>query len=200
MQNIAWFVFTVFVYAAVWMTFRPSKDFAQHLKRIALLVVLCIPLNINGNVFTVMGNATAEKDIYSVFSLYQKAGDNAYTIIGLAGYQQAGNGAVTVVGVASYQQAGNTVVTGVGIAGYQQARYTWTPIGLTGYQKAGLDAITFFGLSGYQQAGRTAGVAIGFAGYQRSNFEAQVIVGLALYQKVEEKTRAFGAGWPLKRN
>ncbi len=50
---------------------------------------IALPINIGGNVFTIAGNAVAEKNVYSIFSVYQKAGQNAVTLIGLAPYQRA---------------------------------------------------------------------------------------------------------------
>ncbi len=154
MENIILFAVSVLLYCVLWFGFLRPKSGVECAKRIALIAVLCIPFNINGNVFTVMGNATAERSIYSFFSLYQKADHDAVTVLGLTGYQQAGNNALTGIGLAAYQQAGRDTVTMVGLTGYQQAGHdTVTAVGFTAYQRAGNMAKIGAGLAFYQKVG-----------------------------------------------
>lgn len=152
MENIILFAVSVLLYSALWFWFSRPKFGAECAKRITLIAVLCIPFNINGNVITVIGNATAERSIFSFFSLYQKAGNNAVTGVGLTAYQQAGRHAITVLGLAAYQQAGRDTVTAVG---------------LVGYQRAGNDAAIGIGLAGYQRADNKAIVRAGLVFYQK---------------------------------
>lgn len=155
MENILLFVLTVVIYSFFWLTIEDYNlgfGLARQVKRIALVALLALPLNIGGNVFTIAGNATAEKNVYSLFSFYQKAEQNAVTLVGLTGYQKAGRDAVIGTGLVGYQKAGQDAITGIGIAGYQQA---------------GQDAITGIGLTGYQEAKSGAKADIAIALYQR---------------------------------
>ncbi|MDA2922309.1 hypothetical protein MYX07_03525 [Patescibacteria group bacterium AH-259-L07] len=148
MGNIALFVITVPIYLGIWywiswLRDRPLRS--KHVQRIALLALLCLPFNFNGTVFTVIGNITG-KNTYSVASLYQNAGNVAFTFFGLSGYQNAGRDAWIAAGLSGYQNAG---------------RDAWTLVGLSGYQNAGNDAATLIGIGFYQKVAdkeRTFGV------------------------------------------
>jgi len=153
MTNLMLFALTTLTYFAIWCRLEKSRGLAGYAKKACLTALLCIPFNINGNIWTVLGNAESEKSIYSLCSLYQKAKNEAVTLIGLAGYQSAGQDAVTIFGFSGYQSAG------------QDAR---TDIGLAGYQSAGRDAIIIAGLSGYQSAGNYARNLFGLAIYQKA--------------------------------
>ena len=166
MENILLFAITVGIYSFIWFLFTDPVGWKKQVRRMALVALLVLPINIGGDVFTFAGNAIAEKSIYSIFSLYQKAEQNATTIIGLA-YQKTGQNAVTFAGLA-YQQAGRDAVTAAGLT----------------YQKAGQDAVTIVGLAGYQKAER----------------ETKVPIAIAIYQRVGEKTRTFGAFSALTRD
>lgn len=161
MENIMIFAFTVIIYFTAWFVFTARffvninlnlMSWSKYAKVLALVTLLALPLNIDGNVFTIAGNATAEKSVYSIFSLYQRAEYDAVTIIGLVGYQEAGQDAGTVFGLAGYQKAKRDAVIGIGFAGYQ---------------KAERDAATVVGLSGYQQAKHKAELVLAIALYQR---------------------------------
>ena len=149
MENIFLFVLTVVTYFSVWnfIKFTSKPDgVAKYLKRIALIALLALPININGNVYTVAGNATAKENVISLFSLYQRAGKNAITILGPS-YQQAGQDAVTIIGL-SYQRAGEDAVTGVGFMAYQQASYmAKVPIAIALYQRVGEKTRSFAAFS-----------------------------------------------------
>lgn len=106
MENILLFVLTVFLCSMVWYAVCAPALWVGHIKRVALIALLDLPVNIDGNVFTIAGNATAEKSVYSIFSLYQKAGQDAVTLVGLAGYQQAETKAYVPVAIALYQRTG----------------------------------------------------------------------------------------------
>jgi len=188
MENLLLFVGTVLFYLVIWWAMSVVTScwgISGWAKRVAILAILCVPLNINGNVWTIMGNAVSEKSVYSVFSFYQKAGVDAKTIFTILGYQEAGGDAGILIGLGGYQEAGNDALTVLGVAGYQEAGGdAMVGLGLAGYQEASNDAFTFFGLAGYQEAEGTA----------------QVAIGLAFYQKVAGKGRAFGALTALTNN
>ena len=151
MDNIWFFLITVSVYSAIAISFGDyiRVSLKKFFKVIVTAMLLALPIDIGGNVFTIAGNAVAEKNIYSLFSVYQQAGQDAVTGLGLA-YQRAGQNAVTGLGLA-YQRAGQNAVTGLGLA----------------YQRAGQNAVTGLGLAIYQKAGRGARVPISIALYQR---------------------------------
>ena len=137
MESILLFALTTGIYYFIWFISTHQAHWTKHVKRIALVALLVLPLNINGNVFTIAGNAVAEKSVYSIFSIYQKAGQNAFTLIGLA-YQKAGRNAITGIGLAGYQKAEQNAVIGLGIAGYQKAgQHTETLIAIALYQRVG---------------------------------------------------------------
>ena len=133
-----WFVLTTLTYFAIWCRLEKSRGLAGYAKKACLTALLCIPFNINGNIWTVLGNAESEKSIYSLCSLYQKAKNEAVTLIGLAGYQSAGQDARTDIGLAGYQSAGRDAIIIAGLSGYQSAgNYARNLFGLAIYQKAG---------------------------------------------------------------
>ena len=156
MTNLLLFVLTVAAYLATscMVDMLEHKNTTKHTVRTRLvwLAFLCVPFNINGHVFTVLGNATSEKNILSICSLYQKAGRDTINIFGLAGYQKAGRDTANIFGLVSYQKAG---------------RETLLAIGIAGYQNAGQKATTVAGITGYQKAGQGAEIAIGVAVYQK---------------------------------
>jgi len=198
MTNIALFFVTTFIYFVVWYVFsilsgKPYPGDKKLLKIAALIALLCVPFNICGDVFTVLGNAEG-RNVYSVFSLYQKAEIDAFAAVGV--YQEAKQNAMTVTGLA-FQKAGCDALMLIGVPLYQRAGGDANNlIGLSVYQRADGTASTFFGITGYQKAGKAAGMVAGLTGYQRAGIEAGVLLGVALYQKVGKKMltaeRAFG--------
>jgi len=144
MENILLFALTVVIYSFVWFLFTNPVAWTEYIKPIALVALIALPFNIGGNVFTIAGNATAEKSVYSVLSLYQRAEQDAVTLFGLAGYQKAGHDVETSIGLAGYQQAGRDATTFVGLAGYQQAgRDAQAIIAIALYQRVGEKTRTF---------------------------------------------------------
>jgi len=111
MTNLLLFAVTVALYMALWHWLEKPQGYKEAAKRLAPLALLCLPFNINGNVITVLGNAKAEKSIFSVFSLYQNASNVAVAV--LAGYQNASENAVAVL--AGYQNASNVAVAGLAL-------------------------------------------------------------------------------------
>src|SRR3989338_5773337 len=100
MENIAlWMVMTFFVFVILGNATGVKKIFA-----FAIAALLTMPVNINGNVFTVLGSAKG-KNVYSLFSIGQKADENAVALFGSL-YQNAGKEAITGIGIAGYQNAG----------------------------------------------------------------------------------------------
>ena len=124
MVNLWLFVLTFSTYSLVYWLLKRPQGFKSYVKRVFLLVLLTMPFNINGNVFTVIGNAESEKDVYSIFSLYQRAGDDALTFIGVSFYQRARNEAVAYIGAVGYQKAGRKTSLGVALAAYQYVTET----------------------------------------------------------------------------
>ena len=213
MENIILFLETFLGYSMIWwFWFWPNATETQRLrntpKALAIIALLSFPLNINGNVFTVLGNAESSKSIYSVFSPYQKAGGDAHSVLG-SFFQKAGNDAYVYAGVAGYQEATNAYV-GVGVAGYQEAKFdAIVGLGLSGYQKSGhesgmvmgiagfqkskMDATNILGLTGYQKAGRAAGMLCCFAGRQNAINASSLVLGLVGYQYSETKTNTYAS-------
>ena len=139
MENLVLFAATTLVYLGVWCWVVKRPDgLVEYAKRTAVMALLCAPFNINGRVFTILGNSVSERGNFAVCSLYQKARGNALSIFGPFNFQSAGRDAVTIIGLSGYQSARQNALTF---------------IGLSGYQSAGRDAKTFIGLAIYQRAG-----------------------------------------------
>lgn len=143
MNNFYWWVLSVTVFSCIWYLIvwyliakrAPGKNFFRSfLKSVAVIALLCLPFNINGVIITPLGSGQGNA-VVSFFSLYQqaegtafsflggiyqRAGRNAITFVGLAGYQRAGEDAITFIGLAGYQRAGNSAAIVIGLAVYQQ--------------------------------------------------------------------------------
>ena len=169
MENLVLFGVSVVVYfCVVWFLFGKSTTVRGYMKRIGLLALLCVPFNVGGNVFTVLGNAKSEKNVYSLFSFLQEADQDAIAVLGLMPYQKAGREAGIVVGLAWHQEADRDAGVIAGLVGYQKAgRNAWIGAGLVGFQTAGQDALMHVGLAGYQRADRSAEAGAALVGYQK---------------------------------
>lgn len=191
MENIWLFLLTVFAYWMGWwaITSDYGWEFAESkLKALSIIAALAMPFNIDGNVFTVAGNAVAEDSIYSVFSIYQKAEKGtAVVVFPTFSVQEApgpnGN-AISLFGISAYQKAGNLALNGAGINLHQESEGAAGGVaGITVYQKADGEAINFFGITVYQEAEEKGYVA--------------TMIGVGIFQKAGENTRAFGVFIPL---
>ncbi len=122
MKNIALFVVTVAGYFGLWWYFGGAPEgIVEYALRLGLLAFLSAPWDVGGNIWTVLGNAESEKSVYSLFSLYQKAGNDAFVVVGVSLYQKAGNDAAVFIGVSLYQKAGNDAAVFIGVSLYQKA-------------------------------------------------------------------------------
>lgn len=214
MENLQLWLLTVLFYGfiVVAVIAFTTDIFALYAKRcvkaLAIVAVLTIPVNVNGYVFTVFGNAIGEKGMYSLASLYQKSGgsavamflsgyqeakSDAVTMIGISGYQRSKESTIMLAGIVGYQKAGRHALNSVGISGYQEGDEALMMLGVSGYQKAGHNATTLMGLSGYQEAERDATTIIGVSGYQKAGRSVLAGIGLAFVQKAGSLTRVFGA-------
>src|SRR3989338_2166594 len=77
MENAVIFLATVLFYFGVWWlficpAFTAFTGVNHTLKYLGIISVLCLPFNINGNVYTVLGNGESEKNMYSVFSITEQ--------------------------------------------------------------------------------------------------------------------------------
>lgn len=169
MTNLVLFVVTTLVYWFVYEIYINYPINKKILQRLGITVLLCLPLNINGNVFTVLGNVDSQgvKNIYSVLSLYQSAENDAYSLLGSL-YQKAGRNAATMCVASAYQEAGHDAVVG---------------IGASGYQNAGQDAIVFLGASVRQASGRSSTIVVGVSGIQDAKDVSSTLVGINLIQR-----------------
>src|SRR3989338_8618180 len=119
MKNLALFVATVAGYFGIWWYFGGAPEgFSGYAMRLGILALLSAPFNVKGTIWTVLGNAESEKSIYSLFSLYQKAGQHAFMFCGVAFYQRAGAQTETPYGLAVIQ----TVGRGIGASAQSKVR------------------------------------------------------------------------------
>ncbi len=201
MNNLTIFFANVTLFFLIWFfVITPEKfqSLAYYIKGLAIVALLCMPLNINGTVITVLGSAQA-KNVISVFSVHQDAEDKAFALVG-SGYQRAGKSATTLFGFSVYQMADKTnmlagasfcqksksgATVWVGFSGHQEASEgsATTFIGFSGFQKASKDANMFAGVSLCQKAKQSVFLAIGFSVFQKGRTEAGILAGLVLYQE-----------------
>ncbi|MFH1759129.1 MAG: hypothetical protein ABH822_01030 [Patescibacteria group bacterium] len=236
MENLWWFLGTVILYYVTDHLLyhyynNPCRINAEWLsdknllKRLGIIALLCLPININDHVFTVLGNGVAEKSMWSVCSLYQKAGSHAvsglalcqkaggtaFSLFNFFGYQRSENeNTISGVGIVSAQFAKRESVLAVGISGYQQSQTQFKQVkqkkrmgtmvgtGISCWQESQSESIVGVGFVGYQNSKNGSFVGIGGAGRQRSEKAVHVPIGIALYQQVPGASRVFGAFWPLK--
>ncbi len=172
MKNMFLFAVTVLGYFGVWRYLggMPESE-SEYVFRLGMLALLCAPFNINGNVWTVLGNATSPRSVYSIFSFYQYAKKNAGMIFSFLSYQKArGGDAIVLLGVSCCQKANDAA----GVF-----------IGFSFYQDSGRESCVFCGVSCYQQTLGHALTCAGFSVYQEGYYSVETKFGLALYQVVE---------------
>lgn len=181
MFNILLWVSTTSLYSWLWCLWQTPKSLGEYVWTVAIIAFLSIPFEINGSVWTVLGNARSKQNIFGLLSLYQVAEYSAFSILGSV-YQKAGVDAATVVGISIYQKAGNEATTGLGLAIYQASSVSTMLIGLCAYQYAEFSALHYVG--------------IGLC--QKSEREVCNCCGFSVYQQVKGASRAFGAFSSLK--
>lgn len=116
------------------------------LKNLIYAILLCIPFNYNGDIYTVLGNAKSENNIYSVMSFYQNAKGEAFSFFSIAGYQkaktcsagfsvlsfkEAENSSFSFAGILNVEKAKNKVTTMVGLPLYMKSKECNNQVGLT---------------------------------------------------------------------
>ena len=216
MTNLVIFIITLFMAIPIHFRFRVvfqdpgSYPIKKLFKEWALIAVLFLPLNINGNVFTVFGSGVSDKSFYSVFSVYQEAegdavavlgsldqeaGRDAESFVGLVGYQKAGRNALLIIGISGYQKADNFTLNAFGVNVFQNGETNTVVLGFSGYQKShgdnrGEGNLVMIGLVGYQK-GINNGLGIGIGGFQNSSQRALTLIGLTFYQKAGPQNRSF---------
>lgn len=153
MENLWICGVSVFVFFTLWLWLGKSTSAWGHIKRVGLLTLLFAPINIDGNVFTLLGSATSAKSIYSVFSMHQRADEDAVALIGLMPRQKAGRDALVGFGLVGYQKASRMAGISVGLVGYQKAKDAIINAGFAVYQNAKLSAKTGAAVAFYQKVG-----------------------------------------------
>ncbi len=208
MENFWLWILTVVVYSVITLAFCEVENNLKSRARMAARVlawvmILCAPFNVNGNIFTVLGNATSEKNIYSVLSVYQNAdGGNAFSALGFFTYQEAKEDSNVLLGITSCQKSGGESDLLFGLAICQKSMESMVVFGAAGYQDSKQNSSVGIGIAGYQNAGKESTTLVGVSGYQKAGNASLVFLGVAVYQKVENENgsveRSFGAVIPLK--
>ncbi|MEK7566699.1 MAG: hypothetical protein AAB527_01000 [Patescibacteria group bacterium] len=151
MNNLFGWVLMTTLLTVIFLPLR-EKNISKWIKTIGIAALLSLPVNINGNIFTIFGSAEG-RNVYSLFSFYQKAEKDSFALFG-AILQYAGKDAAVVLGLTGYQNAGRDAVVGIGLTGYQNAgNNAVVGAGLAGYQKGVSSAATYVGLGIYQSVG-----------------------------------------------
>lgn len=179
----------------------PSSLFTKKsLAALGISTIMFMPFNIGGDIWTIAGNARTNGSIYSVFSVYQDAKEDAFSLVNI-GYQSAGKNTLHFIGMAyqsagkdtnqviglAHQNAGNSAAQIIGIA-YQNVNNIAVQITGIAYQNSGNDALQFVGIA-YQNsydAKHFVGVTI-----QNAILEARNYAGVALWQRAGEKIKVF---------
>lgn len=207
MTNLILFVVTTLAYWVLYQIFYDSYNTVvteplllgkRAFKHLGIFALLCLPFNINGNAFTVLGNvhSTGVKNAYSVFSIYQNAENTAFSLVPIfqkaghvAGsifgplYQKAGDAALTGLSISLYQEAGHDAVILGGVSAYQKANKAIVGAGISAYQKANQTAALIVGISGIQIAeAKDTIVAFGISGFQKAKILAALGLGFGGYQ------------------
>ena len=226
MANLVLFVITTLTYWLAywlyenWFTLIENVSFfnKNNFKHLAITSLLCLPLNINGNVFTVLGNihSTGVKNVFSVFSVYQNAEENVSSIasvVQISGndsrsilgpfYQDAGGNADAFLSVSLYQKAGRgSALTIFGVSVLQESTKKSAVIFIGGSmfqvsnqkdpQKNAFVAV-LFGFAGLQTA-KNVFVFAGISGTQKAINNAYHFVGFNLIQYAKAESN-FGLGF-----
>lgn len=184
MENISLFVTSIIIYFLVTEIYEPTSfflffdvfDVSRGLKKLGIIALLCLPINIDGNVFTVAGNAVAEKNIFSVFSFFQEAKNGS---------------AVSILGIGNVQIVEKNALTFLGFPFYQRANRAFVAFGGAIFQVSKEMSTVNLGIAVYQRSEKTTGIDMGIAGYQNAGKKAESLFALTLYQKVQNKNRSF---------
>src|SRR5437870_2744886 len=115
---VAWLVSSVIyviLYGIWFMTHNdPSDEKSRQLVRHwGIIILLALPININGTVVTVMGAVADSHNSYAIVSPYQVADNNANALISFSLLQKAGHDATTVIGIVIHQEGKNDATTWV---------------------------------------------------------------------------------------
>ncbi|HEY4484444.1 MAG TPA: hypothetical protein VI978_01840 [Candidatus Paceibacterota bacterium] len=166
------------------------------LKNLVIFVILCLPVNINGYVFTIAGSAVGEKGVYSLLSFYQEVEENglAFNIFSLGGVQVAEKGlALTLLGFPLFQY-GEVVSLGVGATLCQKSKeFSGVLLGVPITQFSDGLARIVVGATFLQQ-GKKAEILSGLVFWQHGQEDARIGVGAAVVQKASVEARIhFGA-------
>ncbi|MDD5290182.1 MAG: hypothetical protein PHT40_03240 [Patescibacteria group bacterium] len=183
MNNFFWFLLSTIVFSGIWYLIKKPKG-KKLLKSVVIISLLSVPYNINNTIITPLGSGQG-KNIFSLFSLYQRADKTSYSMLGGI-YQRSNECSFAIFNLFGYQKADSGDVG--------------TVFGLPAYQEASNDAETFIGLVGYQKAGSNAKVDCGLIGYQSAGKSVKTDISLAIYQTIPGKTRWFGIFSGLKKD
>lgn len=173
-------------------------------KYLVLVFLVSYPWKIKENVYSLFGGINAEGNVYSLITLFQKAGKDAFCIISLCGVQISGEKAISLIGISGYQKSDDDAWFGAGISIYQNAKYQANCVisfsifqlanavavnflGISWYQKSlAADAVQVVGLSFSQFAKDKTGVFFGISVYQSAGIAAEMLVGISVFQFAEE--------------
>lgn len=201
--NFLLFAVTVGIYYWAWATFFGGSWLA-----FGLIALACIPFNTNGNVWTLFGNAVSDRNIYSVWSLYQSAGEKALSLIGFTIFQK-GNEAETFVGLVLAQWGEKDVFIGLGLALFQGSnegdaticgglalvqggKRAFTSAGLILFQLGVIETVIGLGAAFVQAFADEAFIGLGLIGLQHAEKKASSPIGITLFRNAGGRNQAFG--------
>lgn len=195
MINILIFFLTLAVLFYAWYFYSKTKSIKVIIIRFTLLAFLFAPFNINGNIYTVFGNGVSQKNFNSIFSFYQKAEKNSFSVLSI-GYQEAKEDAFAGFVIFNLQRSkkSKTILSLLSVQKNIETKESSINIA-ENYQDAGVEAFAGVGILNFQKS-KKATTVISLLSLQDSKYYSKAILGIPAYQKSKKASVFyFGLGF-----
>jgi hypothetical protein len=180
-----------FIMAVVVFTIMLIIQHELSISTIAIVILISIPITINGNVFSFWGGFS-EKNIYSFFSVFQDARKDAWHLFGLGFLQKAGKSAGGCFSITLFQKADEDAWQIIGLALFQKAdRYAGQLFGVIFLQYAEKDAWQFIGVTLFKMSGRNCWQLIGITLAQEVGMDCWQGIGLVFFENAERGIKHY---------
>lgn len=184
MDNMVFYFLGTGIYWTTYQVFVVGNS-KKSLRNLAVIALLALPLNVNGNVYTVIGNTIDDRGInnmYSAFSMIQTTENNTASLISL--FQKSRKGSAFSAVGPLIQVAEKGAISVIPVTAYQGSNNG--------------DAIGGMGVTLYQKSYSGSVLAVGVPLFQVSrNGPSGMLAGLSFMQKAENDTSGAIAGVSL---
>ena len=184
------FIFAVLMTLVIWLGLLLA-DYNVGWLGIGGIFLLSYPWKIRGNVFSLWGGF-GERDVASLFGIYQDAGRDAFQIFGLSIFQKGGRDATQVCGVSLIQRAIDSSVQGIGVSLFQNSKSTYQVLGFSLSQEATDECYQGIGISVVQESEEMSCQVCGLSIFQMSDKRVKQYFGIALAQRARDAVQVFG--------